>query len=46
MFKGFDRVDTIQHIYTSIEESLCGVKLDAKNKGQYLLSGMGSVTFI
>ncbi|XP_017305854.1 metalloproteinase inhibitor 3 [Ictalurus punctatus] len=39
MFKGFDKVDTIQYIYTSIHESLCGIKLDAKNRGQYLLSG-------
>ncbi|XP_058229531.1 metalloproteinase inhibitor 4-like [Hemibagrus wyckioides] len=39
MFKGFDQVDTIQYIYTSVEESLCGVTLDAKNKVQYLLSG-------
>ncbi|KAK3512569.1 hypothetical protein QTP70_017234 [Hemibagrus guttatus] len=39
MFKGFDQVDTIQYIYTSVQESLCGVTLDAKNKVQYLLSG-------
>ncbi|KAB5537067.1 hypothetical protein PHYPO_G00114590 [Pangasianodon hypophthalmus] len=39
MFKGFDKVDTIQYVYTSVQESLCGVKLDAKNRGQYLLSG-------
>ncbi|KAM9443506.1 metalloproteinase inhibitor 3-like [Clarias gariepinus] len=39
MFKGFDKVDSIQYIYTSIHESLCGVNLDAKNKVQYLLSG-------
>ncbi|XP_060714131.1 LOW QUALITY PROTEIN: metalloproteinase inhibitor 4-like [Tachysurus vachellii] len=39
MFKGFNQVDTIQYIYTSVEESLCGVYLDAKNKVQYLLSG-------
>lgn len=43
MFKGFDQVDNIQYIYTSVEESLCGVTLDAKNKVQYLLSGNDSV---
>lgn len=46
MFKGFDKVDTIQYIYTSIHESLCGIKLDAKNRGQYLLSGKGSVILV
>lgn len=46
MFKGFDKVDSIQYIYTSIQESLCGVKLDAKNKGQYLLSGKSSINSV
>lgn len=46
MFKGFDKVDTVQYIYTSIHESLCGVKLDSKNKVQYLLSGKRSVIWV
>ncbi|XP_062842756.1 metalloproteinase inhibitor 4-like [Trichomycterus rosablanca] len=39
MFKGFDKVDNLTYVYTSVHESLCGVRLDAKNKVQYLLSG-------
>ncbi|XP_030633723.1 metalloproteinase inhibitor 4-like [Chanos chanos] len=39
MFKGFDKVKDIQYVYTSVYSSLCGVKLDATNKVQYLLSG-------
>ncbi|MBN3325361.1 TIMP4 inhibitor, partial [Atractosteus spatula] len=43
MFKGFEKVKDIQYVYTPVFSSLCGVKLDASNKVQYLLSGrMGS----
>ncbi|KAI5607602.1 metalloproteinase inhibitor 3-like [Silurus asotus] len=38
-FKGFDKVDNIQYVYTPFDDSLCGVRLDAENKVQYLLSG-------
>ncbi|XP_006004476.1 metalloproteinase inhibitor 4 [Latimeria chalumnae] len=39
MFKGFEKVKDVQYVYTSLYSSLCGVKLEASNKKQYLLSG-------
>ncbi|XP_062842648.1 metalloproteinase inhibitor 3-like [Trichomycterus rosablanca] len=39
MFKGFDKVDDIQYVYTPPYDSLCGVKLNTKNNAEYLLSG-------
>ncbi|XP_063283643.1 metalloproteinase inhibitor 4 [Pelobates fuscus] len=39
MFKGFDKVRDIHFVYTPVDSSLCGVKLDATNKKQYLLTG-------
>ncbi|XP_026076525.1 metalloproteinase inhibitor 4-like [Carassius auratus] len=36
VFKGFDRIKRMQHVYTNDESSLCGKPLD---RGQYLLSG-------
>lgn len=38
MYKGFDKVQHVQHIYTDASESLCGVKFDI-NKYQYLITG-------
>lgn len=40
MYKGFDKVQHVQHIYTDASESLCGVKFDI-NKYQYLITGKG-----
>ncbi|XP_076865857.1 metalloproteinase inhibitor 4-like [Brachyhypopomus gauderio] len=39
MFKGFDKIKDIQYVYTPVFSSLCGVKLDASYKVQYLLTG-------
>ncbi|KAK6473921.1 metalloproteinase inhibitor 2-like [Huso huso] len=39
MFKGFEKFKDIQYVYTPPYSSLCGVKLEANNKAQYLLSG-------
>ncbi|KAK2874562.1 hypothetical protein Q8A67_021715 [Cirrhinus molitorella] len=36
MFKGFDRIKDIQHVYTNEMSSMCGIRL---GHGQYLLSG-------
>uniref|UniRef100_A0A671K6N1 Metalloproteinase inhibitor 4 n=1 Tax=Sinocyclocheilus anshuiensis TaxID=1608454 RepID=A0A671K6N1_9TELE len=36
VFKGFDRINEIQHVYTHEMSSMCGTKL---GRGQYLLSG-------
>ena len=38
MYKGFDKVQHVQHIYTDASESMCGVKFDI-NKYQYLITG-------
>lgn len=38
MYKGFNKVQHVQHIYTDASESLCGVKFDI-NKYQYLITG-------
>uniref|UniRef100_A0A3P9H240 Metalloproteinase inhibitor 3 n=1 Tax=Oryzias latipes TaxID=8090 RepID=A0A3P9H240_ORYLA len=38
MYKGFDKIQHVQHIYTHASESLCGVKFDI-NKYQYLITG-------
>ncbi|KAG7260950.1 hypothetical protein CRUP_016298 [Coryphaenoides rupestris] len=38
MYKGFDKIQHVQHIYTVASESLCGVKFDI-NKYQYLITG-------
>ncbi|XP_026182225.1 metalloproteinase inhibitor 3 [Mastacembelus armatus] len=38
MYKGFDKVQHVQHIYTSAFESLCGVRFEI-NKYQYLITG-------
>ncbi|MGH0176047.1 UNVERIFIED_CONTAM: hypothetical protein FKN15_007259 [Acipenser sinensis] len=38
MFKGFEKFKDIQYVYTPPYSSLCGVKLEANNKAQYLLS--------
>ncbi|XP_032360584.1 metalloproteinase inhibitor 3 [Etheostoma spectabile] len=38
MYKGFDKVQHVQHIYTDASESLCGVKFDI-NKYQFLITG-------
>ncbi|KPP67205.1 metalloproteinase inhibitor 3-like [Scleropages formosus] len=38
MYKGFDKVQYVQHIYTHASESLCGVKFEM-NKHQYLITG-------
>lgn len=40
MYKGFEKVQHVQHIYTDASESLCGVKFDI-NKYQYLITGKG-----
>uniref|UniRef100_A0A8C5R591 Metalloproteinase inhibitor 4 n=1 Tax=Leptobrachium leishanense TaxID=445787 RepID=A0A8C5R591_9ANUR len=39
MFKGFDKIKDIHYVYTPVDSSLCGIKLDATNKKQYLLTG-------
>lgn len=39
MFKGFDKVEDIEYIYTPPYDSLCGVKLNTKNNNEFLLSG-------
>lgn len=39
MFKGFEKVNDIQYIYTPFDSSLCGVKLEANSQKQYLLTG-------
>ncbi|KAM4652682.1 metalloproteinase inhibitor 4 [Discoglossus pictus] len=39
MFKGFEKIKDIQFVYTPLDSSLCGVKLEANNKKQYLLTG-------
>lgn len=39
MFKGFEKVKDVQYVYTPFDSSLCGVKLEANNKKQYLLTG-------
>ncbi|KAF3859120.1 hypothetical protein F7725_021519, partial [Dissostichus mawsoni] len=38
MYKGFEKVKHVQHIYTDASEGLCGVKFDI-NKYQYLITG-------
>ncbi|KAI4802960.1 hypothetical protein KUCAC02_006525, partial [Chaenocephalus aceratus] len=38
MYKGFEKVQHVQHIYTDASEGLCGVKFDI-NKYQYLITG-------
>lgn len=38
MYKGFNKVQHVQHIYTSASESSCSVKFDI-NKYQYLITG-------
>lgn len=38
MYKGFNKMQHVQHIYTDASESLCGVKFDL-NKYQYLITG-------
>ncbi|XP_055269540.1 metalloproteinase inhibitor 4 isoform X2 [Moschus berezovskii] len=38
MFKGFEKVNDIQYIYTPFDSSLCGVKLEANSQKQYLLT--------
>lgn len=38
MYKGFDKVQHVQHIYTEASESLCGIKFEI-NKYQYLITG-------
>lgn len=43
MYKGFDKVQHVQHIYTDASESLCGVKFDI-NKYQYLITGERTAT--
>ncbi|KAG5209490.1 hypothetical protein JEQ12_017055 [Ovis aries] len=39
MFKGFEKVNDTQYIYTPFDSSLCGVKLEANSQKQYLLTG-------
>uniref|UniRef100_H0W769 Metalloproteinase inhibitor 4 n=1 Tax=Cavia porcellus TaxID=10141 RepID=H0W769_CAVPO len=39
MFKGFEKVKDVQYIYTPLDSSLCGVKLEANSQRQYLLTG-------
>uniref|UniRef100_A0A674JNE7 Metalloproteinase inhibitor 4 n=3 Tax=Emydidae TaxID=8476 RepID=A0A674JNE7_9SAUR len=39
MFKGFEKLNDVQYVYTPFDSSLCGVKLEANNKKQYLLTG-------
>lgn len=38
MYKGFDKIQHVQHVYTDASESLCGVKFDI-HKYQYLITG-------
>ncbi|XP_049717831.1 metalloproteinase inhibitor 4 isoform X2 [Elephas maximus indicus] len=38
MFKGFEKVKDVQYIYTPLDSSLCGVKLEANSQKQYLLT--------
>lgn len=38
MYKGFDKIQHVQYIYTHNSESMCGVKFDI-NKYQYLITG-------
>ncbi|KAJ3612625.1 hypothetical protein NHX12_020892 [Muraenolepis orangiensis] len=38
MYKGFEKIQHVQYIYTVASESLCGVKFDI-NKYQYLITG-------
>lgn len=40
MFKGFEKLKDVQYVYTPFDSSLCGVKLEANNKKQYLLTGI------
>lgn len=44
MYKGFDKIQHVQHIYTHASESLCGVKFDI-NKYQYLITGEQDVLY-
>ncbi|XP_036995214.1 metalloproteinase inhibitor 4 isoform X2 [Artibeus jamaicensis] len=39
MFKGFEKVEDVQYIYTPFDSSLCGVKLEANSQKQYILTG-------
>lgn len=39
MFKGFEKIQDVQYIYTPFDSSLCGVKLEANSQKQYLLTG-------
>ncbi|KAJ1109778.1 hypothetical protein NDU88_007137 [Pleurodeles waltl] len=39
MFKGFEKIKDVQYVYTPLDSSLCGIKLEANNKKQYLLTG-------
>lgn len=39
MFKGFEKLKDVQYVFTPFDSSLCGVKLEANNKKQYLLTG-------
>ncbi|XP_006872237.1 PREDICTED: metalloproteinase inhibitor 4 [Chrysochloris asiatica] len=39
MFKGFEKVKNVQYIYTPLDSSLCGVKLEVSSQKQYLLAG-------
>ncbi|XP_023671023.1 metalloproteinase inhibitor 3-like [Paramormyrops kingsleyae] len=38
MYKGFEKIQHVQHVYTDASESLCGVKFDI-HKYQYLITG-------
>ncbi|XP_073694454.1 metalloproteinase inhibitor 3-like [Garra rufa] len=38
MYKGFDKIQHVQYVYTHDSESMCGVKFDI-NKYQYLITG-------
>ncbi|MFT7799716.1 metalloproteinase inhibitor 3-like [Arapaima gigas] len=38
MYKGFDKVQHVQHIYTVASENLCGIQFEV-NKYQYLITG-------
>ncbi|XP_069500032.1 metalloproteinase inhibitor 4 [Ambystoma mexicanum] len=42
MFKGFEKIKDVQYVYTPLHSSLCGIKLEANNKKQYLLTGQVS----
>ncbi|KAM8931163.1 metalloproteinase inhibitor 4 [Pelodytes ibericus] len=39
MFKGFEKLKDIHYVYTPSDSAACGIKLDASNKKQYLLTG-------